>query len=234
MPVPIPYDPSGPQTRAQPYYVRERQTWAVDQEHLRHNQALYMVGEWAMFCLLWHMRDHTAGLVQRCPTCFLSRGKTAEAYGQSDRTNCPNCFGTTFEGGYKALIVRPTIFSDSDESEQRNARGVVNPQDLNLESTTDFRVRTGDYVFRSTGDRYFLRVPQRITVRTGFGTPHQSQAAIGYNHARASLEDRTSVAYLIPPSAQDLENILSMSDYYPIDFTPYEQIRGDLIPPWDD
>ena len=228
---------------SQPYYVRETQDWAVEQERQRHLQALYTVGEYAMFVLMWHVRDFEAGLVQRCSTCYgdgidaVQRG-IADAYNQPTQARCPVCFGTTFEGGFKAQIIRPAVFSDSDEDEPKAARGVMNPQDLSVESTPDFRVRSGDFVFRATGDRFQLRVPQRITLRTGFSVPYQSSHAIGYNHARASQEDRTSVAYDIPtPGIDDpetLEGVLTTANRIPVDFDVYEVIRSVLIPPGDD
>lgn len=242
MPIPIPLPsprPGGSQVTHRPYYVRERQDWAVDQEHMRHNQALYQVGEYALFALMWHLQDFLAGLVGRCTRCYASdnpvQNRISKVYEQPTQNRCPVCFGTTFEGGYKALIIRPTIFSDTDEGEQLQQRGVTHPSDLDLESTTDFRVRTGDYVFRQTGDRYQLRVPNRITLRTGFGHPHQSTHAIGYNHARASYEDPSaSVAYDIPPGPEQLREVLSMSGQAPVDFSLFEVIRAPLIPIGDD
>lgn len=264
-PAPVPQ----PEVIAQPYYVRDRQPWAVEQERMRHNQALWTFGEYTMFALMWHLQDFTAGLVLRCSRCYpvnvvdvldspevqaakaaaaAKADKIASVYAQPLQNRCPYCYGTTFEGGYKALIVRPAIFSDTDESEQNTARGVVHPDDVDIESTTDFRVRTGDYAFRANGDRWQLGVPQRITLRTGFATPHQSDSSIGYNHASASIEDsHASVAYDIDYDADhdtafgsalrltraNLTAILSLGARVPEDFAAYEVIRGPLIPAGD-
>lgn len=241
MPIPIPApspSPVDPDVSVQPYYVRTPQAHAIDQERRRHNQALYSEGEYAMFALMWHLEDYKAGLVDRCHHCYSTTGsvqrKIAEAYNQPTQNRCPYCFGTTFEGGYKNLIVRPAVFSDTDESEALQARGIVNPTDISIESTTDFRVRSNDYVFRSNGDRFQLRVPNRITLRTGFGTPHQSTTAIGYNHARASYENPdASVAYDIGPSRSELFTILTQVSRFPLTFENYEDIRGPLIPAGD-
>lgn len=213
-----------------PYYIRDTQAWAVEQERRRHNQALWSYGENSMFCLMWHLEDFREGLVERCPVCYQSQGLIADVYGQPDEYKCESCFGTTFDGGFKALIVRPAIFSDSDEGETRHARGVVYPNDLSIESTPDFRIRTGDYCFRANNDRYFLRVPERVTLRTGFAEPTQRDAAIGYNHANAAVEDPTSVAYLIPPYDPDLSIILGKRSRIPRDWGSYEVIRAPLIP----
>ena len=235
MPVPVPFEPTAKPSRANPYYVRDRQPWAITNEIKHHNQALYTIGEYAVFCLLWHEQDFTAGRVGRCPTCYLTQGVIAEAYGQGDKARCPDCYGTSFEGGIRALIYRPALFTEVDEDEQKTARGVARPAGVNVESTNDFRVLHGDYVFRANGHRYMLRTPERTTLRTGFGTPFQTTTSIGYNISRAALEDpNTSVAYLIPPSATTLKAVLGQAQYAPFDFSAYETVNAPLIPTEDD
>lgn len=216
--------------RVMPYYVREPQPWAIEQERRRHNQALWYFGEPVVFALMWHLEDHQKGLVGRCPTCYEAQGQIAEVYGQASHAKCLDCFGTSFEGGFKALIVRPAIFSDSDDNETKHSRGVVTPQDLTIESTPDFRVRTGDFALRINGDRFFLRVPERVTLRTGFAPPTQTDTAIGYNHANAVQEDPTSAAYLIPPANDELAVILGHISRIPRDWGTFEIIRAPLIP----
>lgn len=235
MPVPVPFVPSGPQPPRKGVWVRDRQNWAIEQERLRHNQALYSLGEYAVFVLLWHEQDLTAGRVQRCPTCYVAQGLVSEAYGQGDQNRCPDCYGTTFEGGIRALIYRPALFTEVDEDEQKTARGIARPASVDVESTEDFRMLHGDYVFRANGHRYQLRVPQRTTLRTGFGTPYQTTTNLGYMMGRAAYEDpNTSVAYTIPPSATELKAMLGQGRYEPFDFSGNEQINGPLIPPEDD
>ncbi|MFJ4902867.1 hypothetical protein [Streptomyces sp. NPDC088727] len=209
-------------------YVRDQQAWAVDQERLRHEQALWMLGENVLFCLLWTARDHDQGLVGLCSVCASDR--IAQAYGQSSRNKCPSCFGTRFEGGYRALIVRPAVFTDADDSQSFTARGTVAPQEIHLETTSDFRAHSGDFAMRGTGERLQLRIPQRTTLRTGFGTPHQSEDGTAYNLARAAVEDSTSVAYLIPPATETLITILSRSGPTPPSFGDVEVLRAPLIP----
>lgn len=216
--------------KVMPYYIRERQDWAIEQERRRHNQALWYVGENTMFVLMWHLEDFQSQLVNRCPTCYESQGMIAEIYGQTDEYKCPDCFGTTFEGGFKAIIVRPAIFSDSDEGETKHSRGVIHPNDLSIDSTPDFRVRTGDYCFRQNGDRFFLRVPERITLRTGFGDPSQGGTAIAYNHANAAQEDPSNVSYMIPPATDEVAAILSRMSRIPRPWNSFEVIRAPLIP----
>jgi hypothetical protein len=219
-----------PKAKIYPYYIRDTQPWAIEQERRRHNQALWYVGETTMFALMWHIEDFNNGLVGRCRSCYTSQGAITEVYGQSDENKCRDCFGTTFDGGFKALIIRPAIFSDTDEGETFHSRGVVHPNDLAIESTPDFRVRNGDYCFRQTGERYYLRVPERITLRTGYSLPTQQDHAIGYNHANAAVEDPTAVAYLIPPPQDEVNSILRRASRIPRDWSSYEVIRAPLIP----
>ncbi|THA72573.1 hypothetical protein E6R60_26965 [Streptomyces sp. A0642] len=210
-------------------YVRAQQDWAIDQERLRHDQALHHIGENALFALMWTARDHEAGLVGLCTVCASDR--ISQAYGQASRNKCPNCFGTRFEGGFRALIVRPAVFTDADDSQSFTARGTVAPQEVHLETTSDFRVHSGDYAMRATGERLQLRVPQRTTLRTGFGTPYQREVATAYNLTRAAVEDPESVAYMLPPAeTDDLVEILSRTGAVPPSFADIEIIRAPLIP----
>lgn len=209
-------------------YTRLQQGWAVDQERARHDQALYQIGEYALFILLWTTEDYDEDMVGLCTVC--ASDKISQAYGQPARTKCPTCFGTRFEGGWRAQIVRPAIFTDADDGQSFTARGTVRPQELHLETTSDFRVHAGDYCVRATGERFQLRTPQRTTIRTGFGTPYQRDVATAYNLARAALEDETSVAYDIPPDTDGAVEILSRRAAVPSDFSDVEQIRAPLIP----
>jgi hypothetical protein len=48
------------------------------------------------------------------------------------------------------------------------------------------------------------------------------------------LEDRSTVAYLIPPPTGSVDFILAEINRTPTDFTAYEEIRAPLIPADDD
>lgn len=218
-----------PPHQAQPYYVRDRQPWAVVQENMRHDQGLYMVGEYTMFVLMWHVMDFTAGLVQRCNRCYVSQGKIAEVYKQPAQNRCPDCFGTTFEGGFKARIVRPAIFSDTNEEESTDRRGVTRTQPASIESTSDFRIRKGDYAFRADGTRWWLRGAEVVRLRSGFGYPSQANEGLNVNISQANLENDASPAYLIPPDQVSVISTLNQGAHVPFDFSSVEVIRAPLI-----
>jgi hypothetical protein len=219
----------------QNYYLRQRQNWAIEQEQQRHAQALYTVGEMACFVLMWHEIDFLRGLVQRCSTCYQTSdpliNRITQVYNQPTRNKCPDCFGTTFEGGFRARIVRPVIITDTDETEKPDRRGMVHTDDMQVETTWDFRSRNGDYLLRADGSRWRLSAPQRTTLRTGFAHPSQLGTAIAYSALRASYEEEGTVAYLLPPTdAGQLEAVLTTPATTPPNFAAFEILRGDLVP----
>lgn len=240
MPIPIPAPTPTPEPvlPARRLYVRETQDFAIENERLRQNQAIYWYGEYVMFVLMWHIQDFEQGRVARCTDCYGNGTALADrvtaAYNQPTQQKCPTCYGTTFEGGYKARIIRPAILTDADKNDQNQARGVTHSMTLDVETVSDFRLRSGDYMFRQNGDRFYLRTPTRTTLRSGFEHPLQTVHSIHYNLARASLEDRETVSYLIPPPASSLDVILSEEARTPVDFSAYEEIREALIPSEDD
>lgn len=254
--VPFPLRPRG----QQPAWERDVQRFAIVQERQRHAQALWQYGELMVFALMWRPQDIDLGLAQRCTRCYtprqvisdlspgtvpplgwptaLNEAAISAAYGQGSQYRCTLCFGTQVIAtqaaevpGVRALLVRPAILTDTDQNQQRSAKGVVNPGSVQVQTTPDFRVHTMDYCFRSDGRRYQLSVPARTTLRTGFGSPWQAAAGISYNLASASLEDpKASVAYVIPPPAADLASVLGTYTRVPADYAWFEQRNGPLVP----
>jgi hypothetical protein len=254
--LPFPYPPG----TQQPAWQRDIQRFAIVQERQRHAQALWQYGELVMFALLWRPEDIPAGLAKRCTRCYTpgqvindlppetppplgwptaaTEAQISAAYGQGSQFRCLLCFGTQVIAagevkvpGVRALIVRPAILTDTDQNQQRTARGVVSTGSVQVQSTPDFRVSTLDYLFRTDGRRYQLSVPARTTLRTGFGSPWQASAGISYNISNASLEDPdASVAYAIAPLAADLAQVLGTYTRIPADYAWIEQVNGPLIP----
>lgn len=219
-----------PHHRVQPYHLDDQmQVWSYEQQRMRHEDALWQLGELCLFVLLWSVEDHVAGYVQKCTTCE-TNSRIHEVYNQAKINKCPDCFGTNFEGGYRATIIRPAIISDDDPGETLGPRGVSHQTNVYVESTTDFRVREGDYMLRANDTRFRLRTPSSANMRTGFGTPYNTLNSVGYNLNQATLEDKTSVAYMIPPQADDLRYVLHNAIRIPQDKSPWEDIRAPLIP----
>jgi hypothetical protein len=238
MPYPIPpVSPPAPVAPGtQPYQLRQRQDWAIQQERQRHNEALYTLGEYAVFYLMWSLLDFQAGLVAQCTRCYGSSGSTTDrigqVYSQPSINRCPDCFGTSFEGGFRARIARPSLWSDADEDEKPQRRGTTHPSTASVESTWDFRMRQGDYILRSDGSRWRLpTAPRRVQLRTGYEHPTQALNAITDAQIQARLEEPESVAYSLSPTDKpSLHALLSQTTYFPQDFSAFEIIRGPLIP----
>lgn len=195
----------------QPFYLPDPQDFAFVQERQRHDQALYSFGEYTMFVMMWTVSDFEEGLVDRCSTCYSSYGKIAEAYGQPARTDCPNCFGTSLEGGFKAQIVRPAIWDFTEPDTQTNARGEVTLASATVQTTGDFSMNTGDYLFRADGTRWESRSNGTNHLHTGFEMLNSARSSVGYNYTQASLVDASSVAYLIPPSPVVIKSRLDIA-----------------------
>lgn len=189
------------------------QGWADDWFHAGHVQALLAYGELAMFTLMWTERDHDLGLVGRCQTCFDGvKSRQAAAFKQATERKCPDCFGTTYEGGFRAQIVRPVIMADRNVETSEEARGVVTSDSMAIETTGDFTLRRGDYLFRADGTRFQCEEGKETVLRTGFQSPARARSAALTSTAK--MDDATSVAYFIPPRDPALLRIaLGQADY---------------------
>ncbi len=182
---------------------------------MRHLQALDTYGEYSLFVLMWHPEDHAAGLVERCTNCFVAYGRVAEAFGQPSQHLCESCFGTTFEGGVKARVVSQAMWDTTGEAHTLGGRGEAVTRAASIQAGGDFVLRTGDYAFRGDLTRWYVRGPAPARIVTGFGVKAEGRNVVGYNYASANLEDRSSVAYIIPPTDSELELLLSTHGRFP-------------------
>lgn len=218
------------------YHLPNRQPWAVEQMQGRHNDALYRFGEYSMFVLLWKLRDFSAGYVARCTNCQVAaeagiNQDILDVYKQSPEHNCPVCLNTTFEGGYKAKIIRPSLWDFSEDVEQDNRRGVINTAQAAVQSTPDFRMDVGDYIIRADGTRWNVQSLATNHLRTGFEYPMKSETILGFNYGRCVKEDPSSVAFEVAPKDPSIvRSILDLgpNTRFPVDFAAYEDVRADL------
>lgn len=211
------------------YWLPDLQNYAVEQERQRHTDSIYHYGEYAVIALMWKTEDFAAGLVDRCPTCYTAYGKVADAYGQPSKRRCPDCFGTTFEGGFKARIVRPTMWNIEATQYGDERSGSTETTRATIQATPDFKFRTGDYVIRANGTRWQVAMLSNELLVTGFGTGTDERMSIGYNVAQATEENNSSVAYDILPDTDTANTILQPVSNHPVDFSAWEIIRGPLL-----
>lgn len=217
---------------AQPFHFTQKQPVAEAIEQAHHKEALYTYGEYAMFVLLWTPNDFDAGLVGRCPTCFTAYDRAAKAYGQSSKNLCPDCFGTTYEGGYRAKIIRPALFTDSNSDNIESARGSLVTDSITMETTADFSLQRRDWVVRSNNNRYAAQNMSNTAIRSGFGEPSDERAVGGTATSLRLQDPQVSAAYLVPPvSDQDIAALLNMpvGTHLPPDLASREVIRGPLL-----
>lgn len=222
-PVPSPFD-----VRTQPFVIRDQQNWAEVSERRSQTEAMFRYGEYTMFVLMWNLQDLLDGLVGRCQRCYLAYGKVADAYGQAAQSNCPDCFGTTFEGGYRARVVRPAVWEDTNEDFKPGQRGEIVSNNTTVQTTPDIRIRTDDYVFRADGTRWEARNPSGQSVRTGFGFDAQDRQ-IANVPFRVDQLSSTDTGFIIPPLNDVLLPYLQRSARYPIDFSLIEDVRSYLL-----
>jgi hypothetical protein len=205
---------------------------SIDFFRFSHDEALYSLGEWNIFFLMWHIDDHNAGLVERCSNCYLPFGDVSEVFKQSSVRNCPVCFGTTFEGGYKARIVRPAIWNLNADEDKEQRRGEITRNSASVQSTSDFNLRVGDYLVRGDDSRWQMRSKSSAFLREGFSTASPEINQMGSLYNQCDLEDKSSVSYIIPVSEDPNltpKNILTIKSHYLPDFSEFEDIRGSLF-----
>lgn len=210
------------------HWLPDAHSYVIDQERGRHDQVLWSMGEYVAFVLLWRIRDFEIGRVDRCSRCYLSQGAIADTYGQAAQENCPNCFGTSFEGGYRAIIVRPVLWNYTEDAEAQAPRGAVFRATAQFQTTSDFDYFNGDYLFRADNTRWQLRADSPTYAVTGFESQSPSRNVVG-QLGTATKEDESSVAYLMPPTAVDLAVYLDVAHaHFPQVFPEIEDIRAAL------
>lgn len=231
MPTPLTPSQEPHPGRQQQLWVRRTEDWAVAQVLNSHLDVMYAYGEYSMFVLMWRADDLLAGLVTLCATCTAEDIRAFDAYDQPTRRRCPDCYGTTFEGGYRARIVRPALWTDLEQDSADSPRGEVVNSTMSVETTSDFTLHTGDYAFRLGGARYRMAEMNVLPVRSGFESPGAAVTVAGVV-SLATLEDPSSVAYLIPPSPANVQTALTVppgTHLVSDTASAWESVRGPLL-----
>lgn len=108
----------------------------------------------------------------RCPVCFDS------IYGQGAKFDCPQCYGTTFDGGVKDIFRAWALFTDADDDESFGKRGFWHPIASSVQTEhvpdlwkRDFVVRVGgwsaDHRVESIDSIYVFKAVTNESLRTG-------------------------------------------------------------------
>jgi hypothetical protein len=217
-------------------WAAPRQQWVVDQLVEAHDEALYRDGEYTIFVMLWQAVDEQAGLVARCKRCFgdpkAFRGTSqaqaiAATYKQANLARCPDCYGTSFEGGWKAMLVRPATWKFSEDDTNPKPHGVVNNARADVQSTHDFELADGDWGIRADLSRWRITGSSTSRLSTGFGYPDNDGSTWGYTYT-AQKEDAASVAFTVPPTdpAVITQLLATAIAHFPADTSAFDVIRG--------
>lgn len=97
----------------------------------------------------------------RCPDCY------DEVYDQSRNENCPNCWGTTFEGGYFPPERSIAIFRELQERLELTRNGIVRVLVPQVTMPAEPKVREGDLIVRvdksgKEKDRFWIKDVESI------------------------------------------------------------------------
>lgn len=179
--------------------------YALAQEVQRHDDAVHWYGEMTAFILWWHIHDFEANLVARCSVCYTPLGDITEVYRQVPKQKCAGCYGTTFEGGYRAIIYRPAIWDTTRTDSRTEKRGDIVKATGTIQMASGFIARAGDTAVRSDGTHWQLSQAQGPELSTGFG-PRGGLDSVIRSKANVQLEDADAVSHLvtIDTSALDL------------------------------
>lgn len=208
------------------------QAYAESHVMASHVDALGRFGEFVMFVLMWTAGDYQQGLVGKCSLC-IANDPIAKAYDQPADSDCPGCFGTTFEGGWRAQIIRPAILTDRNTETKETRRGEVVTDAVSIETTSDFFSRSGDFMFRQDGTRWQMDQMDTITIRTGMEHPTQDQTIGGLIPSAKMEDDVAATVHVLDPPAARVRQMLeraSLDRHLMLDTTRQDIVRAPLVP----
>lgn len=117
--------------------------------------AMRLCGSTFMVRRIWTIQDYKDGLVEHCSACW------DEVSHQSKRpSNCPNCFGTTFEGGYRPVeLKRVVVLENTSDDIVVSKDGVSQKFDVTIKAACEPIYHDGDVfaeVLDMVGDKVTL------------------------------------------------------------------------------
>jgi len=170
------------------YVYKQTENWAqIDQQRF-HDETLQWFGEECIVRLLWRAEDAAAGLVTYCQTCqdsfnptnpdAMTQARMSRAYRQTGNSYCPDCYGTTFTGGFQPVAYHLYMLAaDTEDIRKSLSTGQFWQERPQVQFSWYPTLRQGDLVFRvtswngntptSTGARFQVSAVDPKTVRTG-------------------------------------------------------------------
>jgi hypothetical protein len=199
-PPPSPYGTIDYQNESPLLVVKQREQWAeIDQQRF-HDETLQWFGEECVVRSIWRAEDAAAGLVTYCQTCQDSPNpsspstsvqlRASKVYKQSGNSYCPECFGTTFTGGFQPIAYHLYMLAaDTTDVRKNLTTGQFWQQNPQVQFSWYPQIRQGDVVFRI--DQWNNGIPvlcnqifqvsnvAPVTVRTGPGPSAQYPQRVG-------------------------------------------------------
>jgi len=206
-PAPGPIIPASPPATTLPYQiespllvVKQRDTFAEINQQRFHDETLQWFGEECIVRLLWRAEDAAAGLVTYCQTCQDSpnpsnpsssvQSRLSNVYKQSGNSYCPECFGTTFTGGFQPTAYHLYMLASDIEDVRKNlSTGQFWQQNPRVQFSWYPQIRQGDLIARV--ESWSNNIPTSIselfqvnsvfpqTIRTGPGPAQQYPNRVG-------------------------------------------------------
>jgi hypothetical protein len=219
-----------PYVREAPLFVvKQREIWSEIDLQRFHDETLQTFGEQCVVRLLWRAEDFTAGLVGRCIVCQDSESPTnpdvsvqqrvAKVYGQSGNTYCPNCYGTSFNGGFIPIAYHLFMLA-ADTPDKRNNQvvGQFWNQNPRVQFSWFPQIRQGDLVARVeswsentpilTAQIFMVSNVEPVTLRSGPGP----SAEYPYRTGTQPFKDTTKIVSQICT----LENLQPGHPYFSV------------------
>lgn len=144
----------------------------ISRAAMQHIEAAQLLGEQVIILNMYRVgRDE--GVAPRCPNCY------DDVYKDSDTSQCPVCFGTTFQGGVKQMSRAWAIPGDADNTQEFKPRGAWESDTRSVQVERypdlfehDYLIRVFDWgpnwVPRTLGPRYrFSGAVHEVSLRTG-------------------------------------------------------------------
>lgn len=165
---------------------------------------------------MWTLQDLKDGLVKRCPVCW------DEVNHQSKRPNdCPNCYGTTFDGGYRPVEIRRVVVNENQNQDTEYDKDGVNTKfDVSVKMACEPIYHDGDVfaeVLEMTGTRVTLmgrifQIDGPVKPQTLQGVTSSNNTEMTTNFQRMVVSQSAVGRLLLPTDAR------YTSDFWGVDF----------------
>jgi len=191
--------------------VKQKEIWAQTDQQRFHDETLQWYGEECIVRQLWRAEDQVNGLVSYCITCQDSpnpsspdsaiQNRVSQVYRQTGNSYCPDCYGTTFSGGFKTTCYHLYMLAaDTPQVRSNLSTGQFWKNNPQVQFSWYPEIRVGDLVIRvnqwnngvptSLGERFTVSTVQPQSIRTGPGVSYNTTI---YVNQTTTLEN-------VPPS----------------------------------